>query len=144
MSRDLAAELATVLEATGLGLVRPPASGANLFTAPMPEVDGGVPDKAMALVVTGGSGPLPYLGLGRAAYLSPGCQVRIRSAREDFEGGQSLAHAVFAALNQTPDVSSVTVRAEESAPVYLGTDGADRHQWILNLELGYLYAAPRT
>ncbi|MCP3163333.1 minor capsid protein [Myxococcus qinghaiensis] len=141
MSRDLAAELATVLEAAGLGLTRPPASGANLFTAPMPEVDGSVPDRAVALVVTGGAGPLPYLGLGRKAYLSPGCQVRIRSAREDFEGGQSLALAVFAALNQTPDMSSATVRAEESAPVYMGTDGADRHRWGINLMVGFIASA---
>ncbi|MCP3060972.1 minor capsid protein [Myxococcus sp. K38C18041901] len=135
MSRDIAAELAAVLEAAGLGLARPPAPGANLFTSPMPEVDGGVPDRAVALVVTGGAGPLPYLGVGRAAYLSPGCQVRIRSAREDFQGGQALALAVFAVLNQTPDVLGVSVRAEESAPVYLGTDGADRHRWVLNVML---------
>ncbi|AGC44578.1 hypothetical protein MYSTI_03266 [Myxococcus stipitatus DSM 14675] len=128
-----------MLEAAGFGLVRSPASGANLFTAPMPEVDGGVPDRAVALVVTGGAGPLPYLGLGREAYLSPGCQVRIRSEREDFQGGQSLALAVFSVLNQTPDLMGVAVRAEESAPVYLGTDGVDRHRWVLNFGVGYVF-----
>ncbi|NTX51118.1 hypothetical protein [Myxococcus sp. CA039A] len=133
MNRDLAAELATVLEAAGLGLTRPPSSGANLFTAPMPEADGGVPDRAVALVVSGGAGPLPYLGLGRATYLSPGCQLRIRSAREDFEGGQSLALAAFTVLHQSPHFPGISVRAEESAPVYLGTDGADRHRWIVTL-----------
>ncbi|WXH32388.1 hypothetical protein WA016_06371 [Myxococcus stipitatus] len=105
----------------------------------MPEVDGGVPDRAVALVVTGGAGPLPYLGLGRAAYLSPGCQARIRSAREDFQGGQALALAIFSVLNQTPDLRGVAVHAEESAPVYLGTDGADRHRWVLNVGLGYAH-----
>lgn len=143
MSRDLAAELAAVLELAGLGLARPPALGANLFTAPMPEADGDVPDRAVALVVTGGAGPLPYLGPGRAAYLSPGCQVRIRSAREDFQGGQLLARSLFEVLHQTPLMPSVFVRAEESAPAYLGTDGADRHRWVLNLGLGYVLA-PRT
>ena len=126
-----------MLEAVGLGLARPPAPGANLFTSPMPEVDGDVPDRAVALVVTGGAGPLPYLGLGRAAYLSPGCQVRIRSAREDFQGGQSLALAVLEALHQTPHLPSAGVRAEESAPEYLGSDGADRHRWVLNLMIAY-------
>ncbi|WP_338865553.1 minor capsid protein [Myxococcus stipitatus] len=138
MTRDLARELAAVLEAADLGLSRPPAPGANLFTAPMPEVDGGVPDRAVALVVTGGAGPLAYLGGGKTVYLSPGCQVRIRSPHEDFQGGQSLALAVFGALNQTPDMPSVAVHVEESAPVYLGTDGADRHRWVLNVGLGYL------
>lgn len=92
----------------------------------------------MALVVTGGAGPLPYLGPGRVAYLSPGCQVRIRSAREDFQGGQQLAHSLFEVLHQTQLVPSVTVRAEESVPVYLGTDRMDRHRWMLNLALRYL------
>lgn len=139
--RDIASELAELLEGAGLGLRRPPAPGANLFTAPMPEADGGVPDPAVALVVTGGAGPQPYVGQGRAAYLAPGCQVRVRSAREDFEGGQQLAHAVFATLNQSALVPYAVVRAEESAPAYLGTDGADRHRWVLNLALGYLRAS---
>ncbi|WP_368670345.1 minor capsid protein [Myxococcus sp. AM011] len=104
----------------------------------MPEVEGGVPDRAVALVVTGGSRPLPYLGIGRATYLSPGCQVRIRSAREDFQGGQSLALAVFAFLNQSQHLPGLSVRAEESAPVCLGTDGADRYRWALNLSLGLM------
>ncbi|WP_420826642.1 minor capsid protein [Myxococcus eversor] len=103
----------------------------------MPEADGGVPDRAVALVVTGGAGPLPYLGLGRAAYLSPGCQVRIRSARETFREGQQLAFAVFEALHQSLGISNASVRAEESAPTYLGTDGADRHRWSLSLVVGY-------
>ncbi|MFP2958248.1 minor capsid protein [Myxococcus sp. 1LA] len=107
----------------------------------MPEADGDVPDMAVALVVTGGAGPLPYLGQGRAAYLSPGCQVRIRSVREDFQGGQQLAHSLFEVLHQTPLVPSVTVRAEESAPAYLGTDGTDRHRWAVNLRLGYANSA---
>ncbi|WP_418766430.1 minor capsid protein [Myxococcus xanthus] len=99
----------------------------------MPAVDGDTPDRAVALVVTGGAGPVLYLGLGRSAYLSPGCQVRIRSAREDFQGGQQLALAIFESLYQTPNISSVAVRAEESAPLYLGADGADRHRWVVNL-----------
>ncbi|GHG91397.1 hypothetical protein GCM10012319_52200 [Comamonas sp. KCTC 72670] len=137
MSRDLAAALAAVLESAGLGLVRPPAPGANLFTSPMPEAGGRVPDRAVALVVTGGVAPVRYLGAGRAAYLSPGCQVRVRSAREDFQGGQFLALAVFDVFLRSPRVPNVMVHVEESAPVYLGADGTDRHRWGLNLNVGY-------
>ncbi|WP_368667067.1 minor capsid protein [Myxococcus sp. AB056] len=103
----------------------------------MPDVDGRVPDRAVALVVTGGVAPVPYVGAGRSAYLSPGCQVRIRSAREDFQGGQLLAFALFAVLHQTSHISRVSARAEESAPVYLGMDGADRHRWVINVLLRY-------
>ncbi|WP_233613932.1 MULTISPECIES: minor capsid protein [Corallococcus] len=136
--RDIASELAVLLEGAGLGLVRPPAPNANLFTAPMPEADSDVPDRALALVVTGGTGPQSYVGGGRAAYLAPECQVRIRSAREDFEGGQQLAQAVFATLHLSDLRPYALARAEESAPTYLGTDGADRHRWVLNLVVGLL------
>ncbi|WP_370456621.1 minor capsid protein [Corallococcus sp. Z5C101001] len=102
----------------------------------MPEVDGTMPDRAVALVVTGGAAPQPYVGKGRAAYLLPSSQVRIRSGREDFEVGQQLAHAVFAVLNQSVLVPYAVVRPEESAPIYLGLDKADRHLWALNAGVG--------
>ncbi|WP_216669635.1 minor capsid protein [Corallococcus exiguus] len=140
--RDIASELAAVLEGAGLGLMRPPAPTANLFTAPMPEVDSEVPDTAVALIVTGGAGPQPYIGPRRMVYLSLGCQVRIRSAREDFEDGQQLALAVFGVLNLAFLAPFAVVRTEESAPAYLGTDGADRHRWVVNLVLGMLSASP--
>lgn len=137
--RDIASELAAVLEGAGLGLVRPPAPNANLFTAPMPEVDSEVPDTAVALIVTGGAGPQPYIGPRRMVYLSPSCQVRIRSAREDFDGGQRLAHAVFVALHRATLVRSVLVSAESSAPDYLGVDGAERYRWVFSLATAYLH-----
>ncbi|WP_430393595.1 minor capsid protein [Corallococcus exiguus] len=101
----------------------------------MPEEEGDVPDRAVALVVSGGARPQPYLGLRRAAYFVTSCQVRVRSAREDFGGGQLLANAVFAVLEQacvTPGVS----RSEEGAPVYFGSDGSDRYIWSMNFTVG--------
>ncbi|NTX65940.1 hypothetical protein HUA74_35300 [Myxococcus sp. CA051A] len=139
MTRDIAAELAAVLESAGLGLVRPPVPEANLFVSPMPEADDGVPDRAVALVVTGGAGPLLYLGINRATYLSAGCQVRIRSSRDDFQGGQALALEVLGLFQQTPNVVGTSLRTEEGAPVYLGADQACRYLWILNLRLGYAW-----
>lgn len=105
----------------------------------MPEVDGDIPDRAVALIVTGGTGPVPYLGSGRVVCFSPGCQVRIRSDREDYQGGQFLTLAVFAVLDQSPHVTGIGARSEESAPLYLGTDGADRHRWVVNLNLRYAW-----
>ena len=140
--RDFASELAVLLESAGLGLVRPPSLSANLFTAPMPEADRNVPDRAVALVVTGGAEPKSYIGKGRAAYLAPGCQVRIRSAREDFEGGQNLAHNVFVVLNLSVLAPYAMVRAEESAPAYMGTDAADRHRWVVSVTLGRVSGLP--
>ncbi|MBZ4336700.1 minor capsid protein [Corallococcus sp. AS-1-12] len=134
--RDIALELAVLLEGAGLGLVRPPAPGANLFTAPMPEADGDMPDRAVALMVTGGAGPQAYVGLRRAAYLTLAFQVRVRSAREDFEGGQQCALGVYSVLHCLSLVPYAIVRAEESAPIYLGIDGSDRPRWSLNFSIG--------
>ncbi|WP_404362877.1 hypothetical protein ACIHQR_23090 [Corallococcus coralloides] len=130
--RDIASELAVLLEGAGLGLVRPPSLGANLFSAPMPEADGDVSDWAVALIVTGGAEPQAYLGLRRAAYLAPHCQVRVRSAREDFEGGQRLTQAVFASLSQAVLSPYAVVRADDSMPTYVGPDGTGCHKWVMN------------
>ncbi|NRD67608.1 hypothetical protein HRD49_38340 [Corallococcus exiguus] len=135
--RDLAAGLAALLESAGLGLVRPPVPGANLFSAPMPESDGIVPVRAVAVVMTGGAKPQPYMGKEGSVYLVPSWQVRIRSAREDFESGQQLAYDVFKALNLSILPPCAVVRVEESSPIYLGVNGGDLHSWCFSLSIGF-------
>ncbi|NOK20775.1 hypothetical protein [Corallococcus carmarthensis] len=136
--RDIASELAELLEDAGIGLVRPPSPGANLFTAPMPDADGDVPARSVALVVTGGAEPQLYLGLGQAAYLVVHCQVRVRSGREDFQGGQQLALMVFMTLNQSCFRPQAFVQANESWSTYLGDDSSGRHRWMTNLMFRYM------
>ena len=70
--RDPASDLATYLAGLGLGLVLPPADGANLFCAPMPEAEHGVPDPAVALINSSGSPPQPYLGSARSSWIGVG------------------------------------------------------------------------
>ncbi|WP_420715060.1 minor capsid protein [Corallococcus sp. bb12-1] len=109
----------------------------------MPEVDARIPDRAVALVVTGGAEPQPYIGQRPSAYIMPGCQLRIRSGREDFESGQQLADAIFSALNQVTLEPHAMMRADESTPRYLGADGADRHQWLISIRIGFLMGIAR-
>lgn len=133
---NAAQALATVLEAAGLGLARPPAADANLFTAPMPEADG-VPDVCVALVNTGGGPPDAYVaGTTRAAYYHPSVQVRVRSSPEDFEGGETLARQALEALNLSSPAGFVLCRVDQSAPTYFGPDQGGRHRWSFNVELG--------
>ncbi|WP_371823545.1 minor capsid protein [Myxococcus sp. CA056] len=104
----------------------------------MPEADGGVPDRAVALMVTSGAEPLPYLGSGQAICLAPGCQIRIRSEPEDFQRGQALAFAISKLVRLTTAVTGVVIRSEESFPRYLGADEAGRYRWVVNILAKYV------
>lgn len=137
--RDAAADICTILAAAGLGL----AEGTSLFVGPMPEhglaADGlSAPAKCASVMPTGGGSPEAFVGKGRKALLYPTCQVRIRSDREDFAGGQALAFAALEALNQISWPPYVSIRVRESAPFYGRTDAAGRHHWGFNVELQYL------
>lgn len=143
--RDTAADLATVLEAAGLGLARPP-TGTNLFLGDMPEQldDSGTANDVAALCVailqTGGGTPNGFVGGTSESYRPVACQVTVRSPANDFQAGQTLALQVFDALHLRDDVSpytSITVR--EGAPVYWGPkDAAGRRYWTMNVVAEYL------
>lgn len=138
--KNVASDLAVVLEAAGLSLTRPPSGLQNLYTAPMPEKsdDGQVPDKCVALLNYGGGSVIPYLNGNRRSTYVARCQALIRAGREDFADGQTLAFAVHDALHLKTVSGYLEVRAREASPTYLGTDKADRHLWSLNLEAMYV------
>ncbi|WP_147444196.1 MULTISPECIES: hypothetical protein [Corallococcus] len=136
--RDIASELAVLLEGTGLGLMRPPAPDANLFTAPLPEADGDVPDMAVALMVIGGDRTQFYIGASRAIRLSLNCLIRVRSACEDFNGGQQLAYGLVESIGKSLGIPNAFVCAEEGAPEYSGADDLGRHRWVIHLSVRVL------
>lgn len=133
--RDAAADLAAFLEPLGLGLTRPPASGANLFSAPLPAT----PDLCVSLVTNGGGAPLDHLSGGtRRAYYTPTVQVRVRAAADGFPAGQQLANALLEALHLAQPEPYTVLKVDVSAPTYLGTDDSGRHLWGFNALLGYV------
>lgn len=137
MVRDVAADLALVLEAADLGLARPPTVPRNLFLGALPEDDDWtVPDVAVAILSTGGSNAEPYIG-SRSVYMRATCQVLVRGPREDHATGQSLAFGVHSALTLPALSPYVFVKVRESAPFRLPTDGSDRPLWSLNVEAQY-------
>lgn len=138
MLRDVAADLAVVLEAASLGLARPPRAPGNLFLSALPEDDDfTVPDVAVAVLSTGGGDPEPYLGSSRTVYMRATCQVVVRGPREDHAAGQELAFGVHSALMLPALAPYVVVRPRESAPLRLPVDGSDRPLWVFNVEAQY-------
>jgi hypothetical protein len=136
VTRDVATDLAGLLENSGLGLTCPPA-GQSLFVGPMPETDADTEARAVAVLQTGGPPPVGFIGKARAALWTVSCQVHVRSNREDFAGGQALSSDVLTALHQAALPPYLSIRVRESAPFYLGPDGADRHLWVMNVQLEY-------
>lgn len=133
--RDVAADLAAVLAAAGLDLT----TGTNLWIGQLPpERDPHGPDKAVAILQTGGNRPQSFVGQKQKALLAPSCQVRVRGNREDPAGSHSLALACFAALNQIAPAPYISIRATESSPFFVGMDSADRPQWTFTVECQYL------
>lgn len=140
MLRNVASDLAGLLEAAGLGLARPP-SGLNLYLGALPEDDDEtVPDTAVAIIPTGGASPEPYLGGARRQYLRATCQVLVRGPREDYATGQALAVGVWEALSLATLSPYVALRVREAAPFPLSRDDEDRGLWSLNVEAEYVSA----
>ena len=123
--QDVAAQLA----AAGLGLV----VGTNLFTAGPQQVQAGVPSQAVFCVLYGGYGaPVRYFNgaLSSSAGTEarePRVMVYVRSSRQDYGGGLTLARAVKAALHDvTPPAGYDWIRVEEQEPIFLyQTDNAE-------------------
>lgn len=138
MLRDVASDLAYLLEGAELGLARPPV-GDNLYLGAMPEDDDAtVPDVMVAILSTGGTSPQPYLGGNREQYFRATCQVLVRGPREDFATGQALAFGVYEALALASLSPYVAIRVRESAPLHMPTDESDRHFWVMNVEAEYV------
>lgn len=137
MARDTAADLASILAASGIGLT----VGTNLFLGPAIEDDDAViPDVSCFILQTGGDPPLTYLGGGRTSYREVTCQVRIRSARESFQAGHLLALAALDALHLASAPPYVKVEVEEGSPNYFDTDGSDRHWWSFTVSAAFVDA----
>ncbi|RJS14616.1 hypothetical protein DRW03_34635 [Corallococcus sp. H22C18031201] len=136
MARDVAADMASVLAAGGLGL----SVGLNLYLGPtLEDDDASVPDVSCFLLQTGGEPPQGYLG-ARTTYRTVTCQVRVRSARESFRAGQALAFAALDALHFATAAPYVLIEVDEGSPNYVGTDGSDRHWWTFTVSASFVDA----
>lgn len=111
------------------------AKGTNLFVGPERSFPR-TPATCLFALNTGGPGPSPYLGGHRTALYRPTVQLLVRAGAGDLEGGEAIARAVQAWLQQHALTGYITLFVRDSAPVYLG-EFDQRHRWAINVECLY-------
>ena len=108
--------------------------GTNLFWGPIRAEDDSVPDKAVFILTTTSSPPEAFIG-ETESWWRHGMQAFVRSSRDDFSGGLTLARAVLAASHYAVlSGSYFDCLARDSSPIYIGADSDRRHQWSVAVE----------
>ncbi len=115
--------------------------GTNLFASRMLSVDS-APDQAVFCLNTGGPSPTPYLGGGRESWYRPTVQVMFRGPTGDPATGEGIARGVFERLHHASVTGYTAVLRREAQPAFLGEDGDQRGQWVINVECQYKAALP--
>ena len=121
----------SVLATAGIGLT----VGANLFRGPVRPQSATIPHKAVFCLTTGGPAPLTHdIKNGGPDIKRGAVQVRVRSDVGKFEAGQLLATNAWNALQRAEAPGYMSITCRESAPVYLGLDDTEHHEWTINAE----------
>ncbi|WP_224364224.1 minor capsid protein [Hyalangium versicolor] len=130
--RDVELDVATLLEAAGLGSMssNPPTLYAGPFPASAPEI-------LISCLSSGGETPEDYLAGTSRAYFRPEVTVRVRGPREKYRATLQRALDAWEALYgvQTPEY--VLVKAQGAGPAYLGPDENGRHRFSFTVQLAY-------
>jgi hypothetical protein len=126
-------QLAQLLHDLGLGVYKTDGSaGGTIYLTVLPDL----PDEALA--VARYPGPTSDSKLG---YDSVNAQVRVRGGRDDVRVGEAKAQAVYDALHglgERPLAGGGYLQlavGNQSGPVYMGRDGAGRHEWAVNVAM---------
>lgn len=105
--------------------------GTNLFRGPVRPADR-VPDGTVFVMETSGEQPRHYRASTEVHY--PGLQVRVRSAKEQFEAGVTLARLVLETLHRATIAGYLMLEAVTSRPNPLGRDEEGRWEWSINFK----------
>lgn len=108
----------------------------NLFRGPVRPASKKIDCEAVFALETGGPDVEDCVdgGTGPALYRK-NVQIRIRSAPKDYLNGKRLADGVLLVLHKATKADIIAMTARDSAPIYLGFDNADRHEWAVNIEV---------
>lgn len=148
MANHPAFDLATALAAGGSITLPDPPGGSvavgygsapkNILSGPERDSDNFVTNQLINVLQTGGPPALPYLGVAPSEVLYlVRVQVLVRSQLDDFAGGEALARGAFAKLHLVELAGYIDVRAQESAPTYLGADERRLHRWSMNFAMRF-------
>lgn len=134
VANDAAAAIATTLAASPSSLTY----GSNVRPGPLcpPDTAGTkpVPERCVFVLQTMGLNDIPYLdGGSKTSEKRLGLQITIRSPRNDYDNGLTLALAVWAAIDKTPPSGYSEARAFGSGPGYVGKDSSGCHIFSINV-----------
>jgi hypothetical protein len=114
-------------------------TGRSLFAgaARSADDDDGADHLCVFVLATGGAPSRPIKG--GPDERNPSVQITIRSnppgVERAFRDGQTLARAVYEAVDRNPPAGYCECRAVASHPLYIGEDSEGRHEWTINLSL---------
>lgn len=111
----------------------------NIFRGPVREDEAaGVPVGIAAFVRTTGGSVVPYMGAAPNENLwRTTVNVWVKSARDTFDAGQTLARLVLTTLHLASLTGYIKCCSLNGEPGYLGLDPTDHHQWLVTVELWY-------
>lgn len=112
--------------------------GTNLFYGPVRGQDtpdaSYIPDEAVFVLSSGGPEPNAFLGsINTCEEIFSSLTIRVRSAPDDFDGGQTLARSVRDALHHQTITGYVNVTVREADPAYLGVIDKKLHEWSIGV-----------
>ncbi len=130
-------DVVTQIQALVSGLTR----GTNLFRGPVRGYSDNIPHQAVFVIETGGllTRPIKAGVLDRVIQeRHVSVQIRVRSnptgSSTALVDGRTIAKDVFDALHFNPPDGYCEWRFVSSAPMYLGEDENQHHEWSMNLE----------
>ena len=128
-------DIATFVDANDVALT----FGTNLFRGKVRAHDksGFIPVNSVWVLSSGGRATETWLraNASNRRFFQSTVQVRIRSNQREFLTGQTQAVGLRDLLHDAVIVNYISVKTNESEPIYLSEDNDGIHHWSLNLTL---------
>lgn len=126
---NAASAVATAMQAAGLGTV-----GVDIFIGQERPSGDGFPVAAYFVLSTGGPPPDDFLGDSqRRGVKHHRVQVIVRGVPGDLSAGLSAAISAHAALHHATVTGAIRCAAQQSEPVFIGTNDQEQLRWSINL-----------
>ncbi len=110
-------------------------SGTNLFRGKRRPVGTNVPAEAVFCLIDGGPPTQAYADSTAIEQRHSAVQVSVRSDKDDYAGGLTLARQVRDAVNHATVVDYIDIRIGASEPNYIGEEDPGYHLWTINVEM---------